>query len=363
MKVQLKAPIESSGWGRAAEELLKALRLVPKWEPALIPLNKDFDVDTEVAIHFFLPNNLSWQSGRKNICYFFYETDTIKYTVWPENLQLMDEIWVASSWFKQVLINDGVKVPIKVVPIPVNIEKFYKKYPSVIDKQNEFLFYWIGDLNPRKNLPALIRAFHLEFEPHESVGLVIKASKSQVFKSLYQYSIKDICDKIKTGLKLYTDNDLYKSEIILSDNEITDEQMLAIHQDCDCFVSTSRSEGFNLPCLDALGFGNTPIIPNWSGHTDLVNKKNGWLCDYEMVPVHGMNDIMFDLYCGKENWCEVSTANLMKNMRECYENREKRCKLSNRGKKDALKFSYHEVANHIYEQQKETQIHSGDNNS
>lgn len=353
LKVELKSPIENSGWGRASKELLKALRLVPQFSPTQIPLSQDFSDNVDIAIHFFLPQNLSWKSNRKNICYFFYETDTIRYTTWPENLALMDEIWVSSKWLKQILINDGIAVPIRVVPIPTDVEKFYKKYPKIIEKENEFLFYWIGDLNPRKNLPALIRAFHLEFEPHEPVGLVIKASKSQVFKSMYEYDVKQFCNKIKEGLKLYLDISLYKSETILSDKEISDEQMLSIHQDCDCLVIPSKSEGYCLPALDAIGFGNTPIVTGWSGHTEIINNKNGWLCDYQMSFVHGMNEVMFELYSGKEQWAEISLKSLMSNMRECYENNKKRGKLSNRGKKDALNFSYHEVANLIYEQQKE----------
>lgn len=351
--VEFKSPLDSSGWSRAAKELVKSLKLIPEFNVIHFPLEANFSGCEDIAIHFFLPQNLSWKSNRKNICYFFYETNTIRYTTWLENLALMDEIWVSSNWFRQVLINDGITVPIKVVPIPTNVEKFYKKYPKIVGKENEFLFYWIGDLNPRKNLPALIRAFHLEFEPHEPVGLVIKASKSQIFKSMYNYDVKEFCNKIKDGLKLYSDINLYKSEIILPDGELTDEEMLSIHQDCDCLVVPSRSEGFCLPALDAIGFGNTPIVTGWSGHTEIINNKNGWLCDYEMSHVHGMNDVMFELYSGKEEWAEISVKSLMRNMRECYENKRKRGKLSNRGKKDALKFSYHEVANLIYEQQKE----------
>lgn len=363
MNITLRCPIESSGWGRAASNLAKSLSLLPNSSFSLIPLKEEFPSNTDLAIQFFLPQNLKWKFSRKNVCYFFYETNTIKYTAWPENLALMDEIWVSTEWLKGVLINDGIKVPIQVVPIPVDTAKYFRDYEPIIEKEGEFLFYWIGDLNRRKNLPAAIRAFHLEFEPHEPVNLVIKVSKSQVFVNEYKRNVKEICTEIKKGLKLFKNPSSHKEEIIITSDEISDNHMLSLHKNCDCFISTSYGEGYNLPALDALGFGKTPIVTGWSGHTDFINNKNGWLTDYTMENVHGMLDVIQDLYCGYEEWAEISISHLRKNMREAYENSDKKGKLSKRGITDIHQFSYHKIASQIYEQQKESKIYPGLANS
>ena len=350
--ISLRCPIENSGWGRAARELAKSLELIPDSNFSFIGLDKEFPKNTDLAIQFFLPQNLHWNFSRKNVCYFFYETDTIRHTTWPENLELMDEIWVPSQWLANVLLNDGIKTPIKVVPIPTDTTRYVKEYEPIIEKEGDFLFYWIGDLNRRKNLPAAIRAFHLEFEPHEAVNLVIKASKAQVFINQYKANISDICSEIKTSLKLYQNLASYKDEIIINTNEISDAHILSLHQNCDCFVSTSYGEGYNLPALDALGFGKTPIVNAWGGQTEFINNKNGWLTEYNMENVHGMLEVLQDLYYGQEEWAEISIKNLRKNMREAFENHVKRGKLSDRGKKDIRKFSYHQIASKINEQQK-----------
>ena len=353
MNISLKCPVENSGWGRAAANLLESLKLMPNSSVQVTPLNEEFPKVTDLAIHFFLPQNLQWKFSRKNVVYFFYETDTIRHTIWPEHLEIADEIWVPSGYMESVLLNDGIKTPIKVVPIPTDISKYVKEYEPIIEKEGDFLFYWMGDLNRRKNLPAMIRAFHLEFEPHEPVNLVIKATKSQVFQTEYQKNIRDICDEIKRNLKIYQNISSYKDEIILSTDEISDDNILSLHQNCDCFVSTSYGEGYNLVALDALGFGKTPIVNSWGGQTEFINNKNGWLTDYNMEGVHGMTDVLQDLYCGHEQWAEISIDNLRKNMREAYENKAKKGKLSDRGRKDIYQFSYHKIASKINEQQKE----------
>ena len=60
---------------------------------------------------------------KKNVCLAYTETNMLPEVEWVQKLTLMDEVWVPSSQEKQNLTDSGVKVPINVVPIPLDIEK------------------------------------------------------------------------------------------------------------------------------------------------------------------------------------------------------------------------------------------------
>ncbi len=360
IKVIMISPyLEGSGWAKAAWHTLAAMDAIgidvvarpakfndfkpekPSWLTALEA--KSYD-KYDAVIHYLPPDNLFYNAklGR-NISYFLCETEDIVATHWLDRLQLMDEVWVPTNFIRSALIKSGFSKPIRLVPIPCDTSVYYKSW-SVYEqikreKQGDFLFYNIADFNKRKNIEALIKAFHLEFDYNEPVNLCLKLSKNQVCHEAYKVNLRDWCNFIKAGLKLGRTKD----EIILPESYLTDTEIYGVHKGCDVFVSTSRGEGHNIPLVDAIGFGKTPITTNYSSPAEYINKLNGWSVDYNIQNCFGLQDFPGSLYSGRQRWAEIDIDHLRICMREAFEDQNLRDDKSDGCADSIEQFSYENV--------------------
>lgn len=283
--------------------------------------------DCNIVIQHTLPHLVSYDGHfDKSICLFAFETDNFIDSIWSHKLNLMDEVWTINTQQKESCQNSFVTRPqIKVIPHTTDVQK-YKNAGGHIDlpcPENHFKFYTIAEFVRRKNLADLIKAFHIEFCPEEGVELVIKTSMPDTHPNELQQKLQQFCADIKKGLKLWRNENAYKSEIILTDFW-SEKQILALHNTCHCFVTTSRGEAFNLGLMDAIGMSRPVIATNVGGHRDLVDDKCGILVRGRMAPCFGAVDSFVDLYTASSNWYDVDIIDLQHAMRKIYdEYREK----------------------------------------
>ena len=191
-------------------------------------------------------------------------------------------------------------------------------------------------MNTRKNLVALIRAFHSEFDPSEPVSLLIKACRYGVDPTKTLSELQDYCNQVKQGINIQPKLEYYKPEILVP-NVVDDHTVYRLHNSCDCFVLPSCGEAWCLPAFDAMAFGKTPIVTNWSGFTDYMTEDTGWLLDYHMQQAFNGNDSMYTCH---ERWASVDITHLRKCMREAYNDRQLKDKKAAAGKLRAKDFSY-----------------------
>ena len=99
----------------------------------------------------------------------------------------------------------GVTKPIHVIPHSLNISEYHTipQGNQIQELQNTFNFVFVGEFIERKNLQALLKAFHMEFELHEPANLMIKTSGVSLD------AVQGFCEHVKKGLKL---RQAYKSE-------------------------------------------------------------------------------------------------------------------------------------------------------
>lgn len=309
---------------------------VPK---RFLELENKSDKNCDVCIQHILPSMMEFNGNYKNIGLFAWETSGWPKSIWTEKLNLMDECWVINEYMKEVCINSGVKIPIKVVPHCINTDKYKQTYKqhSIIKEKRDFVFYTIAEAIKRKNLITLIQAYYLEFDPIEPVQLIIKTNNEGFIK---------IVDEIGKGLKLYNDDKWYKKPLIVT-QRLQDEQIDALHESCDCFVSTSFGEAWSIPTMDAIGFGKTPIVPNSTGFKDYVNNDIGWLIDTQPIPVFGAVDSLPELYSSNEKWFLPSLDQTRQYMREAYANSKLRTKKTERCISYIENYSYTKIGSHI----------------
>ncbi len=290
------------------------------------------------VIQHTLPNYMSFNGNLRNIGLYASETDSFRDSVWASRLNTMDEVWVINEQMKDAAIKSGVKRKISVVPHTLQIEKFQREYKLLKGLQKykdeeKFIFYFIGEPTRRKNLAAILKAFHTEFDVSEPVELLIKTSGQ--FEDAEKF-----CNDLKAGLKL----NRTKDEIIVTE-QLTDEEMMSLHAHCDCLVAPSYGEAWSIPAFEAMAHGRTPIVTGWGGPCDFLSNKEGWMVHYMLEPAFGMNDSFQDLYTGNELWASIDIPHLKECMRECYSNAGLRKEKSLNGIARAYDFSYENVGN------------------
>jgi FkbM family methyltransferase len=215
--------------------------------------------------------------------YFYdnYDGYRIAYNVWEsteypkdffERLFYFHEVWVPSKWQKDNLIKQGYpKERISVVPEGVDPEVF--KPTNEIDLSEKFTFLLFGRWEYRKSTSEIIRAFNEEFK-NEDVNLVVCANNP--FAN----------DGFKTTEERIIANGLENKNLKIV-NFPTREEYINYLKNGHVFISCARSEGWNLPLIEAMACGTPSIYSNWGAQlefadglgipvkvTDFVSAKN-----------------------------------------------------------------------------------------
>lgn len=125
----------------------------------------------------------------------------------------------------------------------------------------------LGNLQPRKNLPTLLRAFErlVENWPDLPHRLVIVGKKAWMYDGIFaELSRLGVADRV-----------------VLTDY-VPDDDLPAIYSGAECFVYPSLFEGFGLPPLEAMACG-TPVIAGDNSAIPEVVGEAGLLIDMSQV--------------------------------------------------------------------------------
>ena len=365
MKILFIGPYrQSDGWGNAAKEYIRALSKVEGAELAIRPIYMgssycDLEEDLleyefndfreyDLVIQNVLPHLCEYNAKfKKNVILFYTESDNLQNTAWPSRVNLMDEAWVPSNQEKNNLKNSGVNIPIKVVPIPLNVNKFDLVGDSKVNipgvGKDTFVFYTSGEFVQRKNTSALVSAFHSEFDRNEDVALVIKSNKAGLRPAELSNHMLQKFNGVKARLRLYPNPSDYKNEIVVTEY-LEEQTLLALYNSCDCFVMPSHGESWCIPAMESMALGKPCIVTSNTGMADFVTSKNGWVVkSQETIPM--VKDAPLpDLYTGRESWREINTIDLKKCMRRAFEDVNEFKKKSENCKKDTEQYSYENVS-------------------
>jgi len=354
---------EGSGWSKAAIDLILAMdsvgidvtcrniKLTPnnqKINPRILELESKPLNNIDVCIQHVLPHHMvGTQKFKKNIAYFVAESSSVLYNPWMVCLQNMDEVWVPNKSLATSLAHDGLNKKISVVHHAADLSKGYAQEKFIFPEKNNFKFYYIGELNDRKNIESIVRSFHSEFASFEPVSLVLKIKKHGVSPPELTKHCEQVCTNIKKELRMYRNIEDYHRELIISD-DLDDKFIDVLHNSCDCFVSPSHGEGWSIPAFDAMRYGKTPICSNEGGPKDFIDSNDpntGKLINGIYSVCNHSDPAFMDIFTGREEWFTPSESEIKKSMRYYYENRFKIDRTA--GAKTAEKFSYKNIGNLI----------------
>ena len=180
---------------------------------------------------------------------------------------------------------------------------------------NKFNFVTVGQWGNRKGFDKLIKAFLLEFRDDKDVNLIIKSYRNATLNpsANERQFFKDEVEKIKDQVKMYGQQIRSDAKIIIITELLSPEQINSLYHISDCYVTTTRGEGFCYPIAEYSWFGKPIISPSKGGHTDLL-PEGSMMIDSSYEPVENQPS----LYSSDMNYVECSINSTRNKMRTIY---------------------------------------------
>jgi glycosyltransferase involved in cell wall biosynthesis len=333
---------QNDGWGAATRDYIRSIatqtknlsirpiylanNLIEKLDDDLLSyensIYKTYDVVFQKTLpHCLVPQNIT----TKNVGIFTLETNNISHSNSIHLINRMSEICVPSNQEAHSLKISGIKIPIRVISQSLNTEAIknhisnntQKPFPFDIITSRSFKFYTIGEYIERKNLLDIVLAFNLAFDINDNVSLVIKTNKPGLnHQQSYQSIMQDIAD-LKRKMNIGSVNN---KEVVIT-HRLSDNDMMSLHDSCDCFVSASKGEAFCRPAAEALCFGNVPMVTDHTGMIDFINNQNGFIINSHKTPVVTSERTLsndFDIYNAHEYWYQPNIYSMIETMKKAY---------------------------------------------
>jgi len=278
---------------------------------------EDYKIYTQYGEDFV--HNVNLVLCETNHYYFYtdYNGPKIGYNVWESTLQPehffnklkeYDQIWVPSQWQAECTIAQGMPADkVKVVPEGVDVNTFYPEDPvtklDYVDGRFKFLLF--GRWDYRKSTKEIIETFLKEFKPEEPVDLIISIDNpysgdglESTENRLKHYNLEDPRIKIKH----------FPSR----------EDYITYMKNGHVFVSCARSEGWNLPLIEAMACGTPAIYSNCSGQLQFAQHRGLPVKILGEKPANEASYNHFNEIVG--NYYEPDFEDLAHVMRNAFEN-------------------------------------------
>jgi len=337
-----------SGWSRASYEYIRALSTQFDVVARPVRLNRDIRPPDDIVdcinkpisgskycVQHVLPHFLEFSSQfEKNVGIAILESNNLLENDWIRRINLMDEVWVPYDYKE-----NSITKQIRKVPHAANLANY--EVSQEVELPPGYNFYTICDFTRRKNLNAIIRAFHTEFSVNEPVNLILKLSKFNTSPSDCAKLADEMSHTIKNALKLYS-RGAYKNDYLIT-HDLNEFEINGLHKGCDCYVSSAYGEAFGWPIFDSMAHGNTVIALDQGGPIEYLQYyDNKHLVESHKEPCFAALDTFDQLYSSFETWDVVSILGLQRAMRKAYEEKKK---TEAEGKLVVGKFSYTAVGN------------------
>jgi len=190
---------------------------------------------------------------------------------WVDGCNAMDEVWVPASFNVDSFQASGVRVPVRVMPLGVDVDWFHPRIKGS-RPSSRFTFLSVFEWGERKAPEVLLRSFAEEFKPSDDVLLLL---------SVFNRDPSVDVEAEIAALRLPPSAPV----VVMVNPEFAGYQMGALYRSADCFVLPSRGEGWGMPVLEAMACGLPVIATDWGGPADFLHAGVGYPLEVAaMVP-------------------------------------------------------------------------------
>ncbi len=283
--------------------------------------------DVDVVIQHTTPNEARPTKDKVNIAIVAWETTRIP-AYWVEKLNRFDAVITFSDASVDAFKDCGVTVPIHKIPHTFDISSYSLQGVNPISAPSDpgilkdrFVFYNISQFAAKKGLDLLLRSYYGGFHGRsDDVMLILKTYIGMTGRGEEQAKLQQYIQSVKAGMRLPIDG---YPPVMLITKTLTDEQIKKMHATGDCYVCSSRGEGWCIPAFDALTYGNKLVTTLWGGMGEFaVGKANTYPVEYSMQPLVGQTHADTELYTGFDLIAEASVSSMIAEMQEAFNHRE-----------------------------------------
>lgn len=232
---------------------------------------------------------------------------------WLEILHThFDAAVVPDVFCAQVFKESGVKLPIFVLPLALDLDRFLK-----LDIKNQvgkpFAFGNTSFMNDRKNHDLLIKGFAKAFKNRNDVKLKLN-SKGQE-------------DDVLSSLKKWIEEEKI-TNIELNLNRLSQEEYLQFMSSLDCYVNVAKGEGFSIPPREALALGLPCILADNTAQQTIC--RTGYV---KPITSQIQEPAWFEVYLQYHgHWFNSSVEDVAQGLKDVYENYPDHLEKAKRGR-------------------------------
>jgi autotransporter strand-loop-strand O-heptosyltransferase len=234
---------------------------------------EDYKLYSNYSNEFEHNVNIVLEETDHHYYYSSYKGPKIAYNVWESTLQPehffnklkeYDQIWVPSKWQAECTIKQGMPADkVKVVPEGVDTNTFFPELTKNVPEyygDGRFKFVVFGRWEYRKSTKEIIETFLKEFQSDEPIDLILSVDNS--FSG-------DGLETTENRLKHYGLEDSRIKIVHFPSREDYIDYLKNGH----VFLSCARSEGWNLPLIEAMACGTPSIYSACSGQMEFAEGK------------------------------------------------------------------------------------------
>ena len=266
----------------------------------LLRRSKNNSDNTQIISRNLYPPRVIDMNGNINILHSYGWEESEFPKDWVDDFNsCLQGLTVMSNQVKSILINNGVKVPIRIAGLGLDHISDIKPSTKYKISAKKYKFLHVSSCFPRKGIDILLKAYSMSFTSDDQVSLVIKTFDNP------HNNIINILNSIKQNNPLFPD-------VIIINDDLSDNELKSLYLQSDVLVAPSRGEGFGLPIAEAMFLDIPVITTNWGGQKDFCNDDNSWLIDYrfESAKSHFNLDLSY--------WAEPDVKHFSKIMNEIY---------------------------------------------
>jgi GT2 family glycosyltransferase len=259
----------------------------------------------EIAVTYAQGDVFARNPGRRRVGFTMLEVDGFP-ADWVRQANALDELWTPTEFNRQGLLASGVKRPVHVIPLGIDADRFHPAIRRSPNPRGEYVFITNFEWGERKNPELLLRTFNRTFRADEPVLLVCKINHRD--PGVHVPHAIAALGLDERGGRVY----------FIYNRELPHYQLASLYRSADCFVSTSRGEGWGLPLLEAMACGLPAIATDWGGHTAFLDPSDTYpLRVHELIPAVSQCP-----YYDGFRWADPDEEHLAVLLRHVYEHQD-----------------------------------------